>query len=212
MTLTLYIECDVAGCQVKAEPEGADISPITGEGLLDLDEFRIDQIFYLPKGWTYTNDLSTCPENLHLCPDHTEDDIGVEGAIRALHREQDEGTGRIGDPYTTSDGSDDPNRASTESPLTQLCPINTYPGQGCDLPPGHTGLHATASEKERAGRVPLNVCRCGHDIRWHRPAEQVGKRMVEAGPCAGLHMGEPCSCSFFRPPSRRNLHVQDKAR
>lgn len=106
--------------------------------------------------------------------------------------------------------SDDPTRASAEGLPSQRCPVDAYSGVICDLPPGHTGLHQSGSEEERARRGQLNICRCGHDIRWHRIAGQVGTRMVEAGPCAHMSgSGAACSCSFFHPPSRRNLHSRD---
>ena len=41
----------------------------------------------------------------------------------------DDGTGRFGDPYTTSDGSDDPNRASAEAEGARALP----PGDRCLL-------------------------------------------------------------------------------
>jgi hypothetical protein len=80
MSLTLYMECDVTGCNAKVAAEGAEPDPIvTGDAI---DEFWIDQVFGLPEGWTYTNDLSY-RENLHLCPEHTEHGSGMTSSFFA---------------------------------------------------------------------------------------------------------------------------------
>lgn len=72
MGILLQIECDFPGCSFKESPEGANISHITNISD-DPTEFVIDQHFYMPAGWTRSDEeepLEDRFDHAYYCPFH----------------------------------------------------------------------------------------------------------------------------------------------
>lgn len=83
MSIQVIIECDVLGCGRQQMPGGGDPTAITGVSD-DTTDFVIDQHFYLPDGWTRSDDVDICDPGLYFCPEHTSADAGIDAAIRRV--------------------------------------------------------------------------------------------------------------------------------